>query len=177
MGIRSLIPTRDYLCSHIASNIPFTPIRMKALRALGINIGKNSNIFMKTEFIGATAITVGSNTVIGNHCNLDGRGGLSIGNNVNISSYTIIVSGSHAVQSMDFKGDVFPIVIEDYVWICTRATILPKVIIGKGAVVAAGSVVTRSIEPFTIVAGTPAKKIGERNPNLTYQIDYPASWI
>ena len=50
------------------------------------------------------------------------------------------------------------------------ALILHSVEIGEGAVVAAGAVVTKSIEPYTIVAGVPAKKIGERNKNLKYEM-------
>lgn len=51
--------------------------------------------------------------------------------------------------------------------------ILPGVTIGKGAVIAAGAVVTKDVEPYTIVGGVPARKIGERSPRLNYQItDY-----
>lgn len=58
--------------------------------------------------------------------------------------------------------------IDDYVWICTGATVCANVHIGEGAVIAAGAVVTNDIEPYTIVGGVPAKKIGERNKNLDY---------
>jgi acetyltransferase-like isoleucine patch superfamily enzyme len=54
------------------------------------------------------------------------------------------------------------VIIEDYVWICSRAIILPGVRIGKGAVVASGSVVTKDVEPWDVVGGVPAKKIAER---------------
>ncbi len=50
--------------------------------------------------------------------------------------------------------------------------ILPGITIGRGAVVAAGAIVTRDVPPFSIVAGAPAKEIGKRNPDLTYQIEY-----
>jgi maltose O-acetyltransferase len=64
------------------------------------------------------------------------------------------------------------VIIGDHVWIAYRAVILPGVTIGEGAVVAAGAVVTRDVEPFPIVAGVPAKKIGERNRNLDYQLHF-----
>lgn len=65
----------------------------------------------------------------------------------------------------------FQVIIKDYAWIGSNVIILPKVTIGKGAVVAAGSVVTKSVPDYTLVAGIPAKKIGERNQNLQYQFN------
>ena len=63
-------------------------------------------------------------------------------------------------------------VIEDYVWIASRATILPGVTIGKGAVVACGAVVTKDVEPMTVVGGVPARKIGERINLLEYELKH-----
>ena len=60
----------------------------------------------------------------------------------------------------DCKGG--PVVIEDYVWVSTRAMILPNVTVGRGAVIAAGAVVTRDVQAYTIVGGVPAKQIGVR---------------
>ena len=64
--------------------------------------------------------------------------------------------------------------IGDRVWIAYRATILPEVEIGEGAVIAAGAIVTTNVEPFTIVAGVPARKIGERSRELRYRLNYKA---
>jgi len=58
------------------------------------------------------------------------------------------------------------------VWIGYRAIILPGIIIGDGAVVGAGAVVTRDVAPYTIVAGSPAVKIGDRNRDLSYRLDF-----
>ena len=60
----------------------------------------------------------------------------------------------------------------DRVWIAYRAIILPGVTIGDSAVVGAGSIVTKDVEPFTIVAGNPVRSIKKRNPNLKYQLNY-----
>lgn len=57
-------------------------------------------------------------------------------------------------------------------WIASRVTILPGVTIGEGAVVAAGAIVTKDVEPYSIVAGVPAKRIGERNKNLEYTLNH-----
>lgn len=171
------VPTKDYLCDYVINQIPFHGLRMKHYRRLGVKIGAGSTLLMSIQMHEATSITIGEGTVINPHCYLDGRGGLKIGSNVNISSHVILVAGVHDIQDGDgFSGSVKPITIEDYVWLCTRCTILAGVTVGRGAVVAAGAVVTKSVEPNTVVAGVPAKKIGERNPNLNYQLVYPASW-
>jgi len=65
-----------------------------------------------------------------------------------------------------------PVVIEDYAWVATRAMILPGVTIGQGAVVAAGSVVTKDVEPKSIVAGNPARCIRERKGIQRYTLNY-----
>ena len=60
--------------------------------------------------------------------------------------------------------------IEDHVWIGTRATVLPGVRIGRGAVVAAGAVVTRDVAPLDIVAGVPARPVGRRSLDPAYRL-------
>jgi galactoside O-acetyltransferase len=62
-------------------------------------------------------------------------------------------------QRRDLKPSAQPVIIEDDVWIGTRAVILPGVRIGYGSVIAAGSVVTKDVPPMTVVAGIPAKPI------------------
>jgi len=61
-----------------------------------------------------------------------------------------------------------PVEIGDYAWVCSRSIILPGVKVGEGAVVACGAVVTKDVEPYTVVGGIPAKKIADRNKNLEY---------
>lgn len=100
---------------------------------------------------------------------MDARKGLSIGKNVTIAFDAIIWSLHHDYNSTDFRADGAPVAIEDYAWICSRAIILPGVRIGKGAVVASGAVVTKDVEPYTVVGGVPAKKIAERREDLDYK--------
>ena len=88
---------------------------------------------------------------------MGGEGGITIGNNVNISSFTIMLGGWHDLDDPTFAAELRPMVIEDYAWIATRATIMAGVRIGRGAVVAAGAVVTRDVPPYAVMAGVPAK--------------------
>jgi acetyltransferase-like isoleucine patch superfamily enzyme len=106
---------------------------------------------------------IGCNAVIG-----AGGGGIRIGNNVLIGQSVNMHSESHVIadaaalireQGISYKG----IVIEDNVWIGSKATILDGVVIGRGAVIGAGAVVTHSIPAQTIAVGVPAKIIASRD--------------
>lgn len=91
-----------------------------------------------------------------------------IGNDVMIAPYVYILHSGHNFESkeitMRFQGEKFypKTIIEDDVWIGARSIINAGKKIGKGAIVAAGSVVTRDVEPYTIVGGNPAKTIKKR---------------
>lgn len=82
----------------------------------------------------------------------------------------------HDPQDPYFRAQGAPVIIEDYAWISCRVTIMPGVTIGKGAVVAAGAVVTKDVPPYAIVAGVPAKIIGERTKDLRYTLRFHKSF-
>lgn len=148
--------------------IPFHSIRNLKYRFFGIKIGKGSTLHMWANFFNPKNIEIGEDTIIGDHAFLDGRDKLKIGSHVDIASSVMIYNSEHDLSKEDFSAIVAPVKIEDYVFIGPRVIIMPGVKIGKGAVVAGGAVVTRDVEPFTIVGGVPAKPIGERktkNPN------------
>jgi len=101
---------------------------------------------------------------------------ISIGSGVCVNDETQILSASHDVMSPTWDTVTAPISIEDHAWVAVRCLILPGVTIGEGAVVGAGSVVTKDVAPFSIVAGNPAKPILKRRAgNLKYSpVDYVA---
>ena len=142
--------------------IPSHTIRNFCYRQSGIKIGRDSTIHMWARFFQPKNIVIGEDTIIGDHVFLDGRTSLKIGDHVAIASQVLIYNSEHNVHSDDMRPVEEPIEIGDYVFIGPRAIVLPGVKIGKGAVVAAGAVVTKDVEPFGIVGGVPAKKIGER---------------
>jgi maltose O-acetyltransferase len=81
-----------------------------------------------------------------------------IGRNVAIGNYVLIMdSDFHAVNDHRESGKSAPVIIEDDAWIAARVTILKGVRIGKGAVIAAGAVVTKDVSPRTLVGGVPAR--------------------
>ncbi|HUX44747.1 MAG TPA: acyltransferase [Terracidiphilus sp.] len=117
-------------------------------------------------------LSIGVNSVVGDHAILDARGGLSIGANVLLSSQVAIWTGQHDWQSPEFGYVSGPVEIGDHAWLSFRCVLLPGVTIGEGAVVAAGALVTKSVPPYALVGGVPAKVIGERSRDLQYQLGY-----
>ena len=109
-------------------------------------------------------IKIGYNLFLNRGVNIVARANIEIGDNVIIGPYTVINSGSHNYGDRqklirDQGHKALPIVIKNNVFIGGNAFILPGVTIGEGAVVGAGAVVTKSVEPYTVVAGVPAKVI------------------
>lgn len=148
--------------------VPSQALRHAGYRASGMRIGPGTVIYHGCEVRAPRAVRIGAHTSIGDHAILDGRGGLTIGDSVNFSTGVWVWTAEHDVNAVDFAYTSAPVVIEDYAWVSCRAVILPGVTVGKGAVVAAGAVVTKSVAPYDIVGGVPAKKIGERSRDLSY---------
>lgn len=146
----------------ILGYIPFHSIRLAIFRLAGVTIGRQSTIHIGCRFYQPKNITVGEGTIIGDHATLDGRAPLTIGNHVDMASGVWIYNSQHDIHAQDMRPIEAPVTIEDYVFIGPRAIILPGVTIGKGAVVAAGAVVTKNVPPRAIVGGIPAQVIGER---------------
>lgn len=156
------------------SHIPSHLVRKVFYRLAGMKIGKGSTIHMWANFFEPNGIKIGEDTIIGDHAFLDGRAPLAIGNHVDIASSVMIYNSEHDLEKDDFSARTEPVEIGDYVFIGPRAIILPGVKVGKGAVVAAGAVVTKDVPDFAIVGGVPAKVIGERkNKNPNYYLGRP----
>ena len=167
-----------YFNNYILSYIPLHSLRKCFyVSFLGFEIGVGSNIFMGAWFDTKKNFRIGKNSIINQKCRLDNRGGLTIGDNVSISAEVCILTADHDLQSPLFIGRCRPVTIEDYVFVGTRAIVLPGVTLGKGCAVAAGAVVTKDVEPFTIVGGVPARHIGNRNEGLNYECYYPRSFF
>jgi len=135
-------------------------------------IGKNSTIFLSCRFDTSSGLELRNNVTISPRCRIDSRGTITVGEHVAISEDVIILTGDHNVKSGKFEGRNRAVVIKDYAWVGTRAMILPGVTLNEGAVIAAGAVVSKSVPAFEIWGGVPAKKIGERDKELSYTVDY-----
>ncbi len=135
----------------------------------GIRIGSNTEILH-----GCYLATYGGQIEIGNNCSINpytilyGHGkGLKIGDNVLIAGHCLIIPSNHIFNDkntpINKQGETSKgIIIEDDVWIAAGCKVLDGVTIRKGTIVAAGSVVNKSTEPYSIVGGVPAKLIKYR---------------
>lgn len=158
-----------WLLNNVVAYIPFWWIRRAFYRLTGWEIGSGSQLNMRLYVVGPGKFSIGRYSHVNPSCLIDYRGGIEIGSCVSISHRVMLITGGHDVQSVDFRQVDLPIQIGDHVWIGAGATVLKGVSIGEGAVVGAGAVVTKDVAPFTIVAGVPAKPIGERPRNLDYK--------
>ena len=137
----------------------------------GVKIGKGSTIHTYCRFYNPKNISIGKDSIVGEFCVLDGRDKLTIGNHVDIASGVMIYNSEHDMNDRYFSPIIAPVEIDDYVFIGPRVIILPGVKVGKGAIVAAGAVVTKDVPPFAVVGGVPAKIIGERREKeLNYSL-------
>lgn len=141
-------------------------------RFLRVQIGEHSSVHWRTVFYRPHGVVIGEHSIIGNDVFLDGRRGIRIGANVNIGGHVQIFTMEHDPDSDTFAATGGEVRIGDLAYVGSRATILPGVVIGRGAVVAAGAVVTKDVGEGLIVGGVPAKVIRKRESALKYRLDY-----
>jgi acetyltransferase-like isoleucine patch superfamily enzyme len=169
--VRSHLAAAAY--NAVVTFIPSHAVRQTFLRAAGMRIGRQVGMLRGAKVTRPDQIEVGDHCIIGFDCFLGGEGRLFIGNNVNIASFSVLLGGRHDINDPAFTAVLRPTVIEDYAWVATRVTITSGVRIGRGAVVGAGAVVMRDVAPYTVVAGVPARVIGERRPDAcAYELNY-----
>ncbi len=136
-----------------------------------VSIGKYAIIRPSNLYGGA----IGEGLVIGDHSNIGPysymgcSGKITIGNHVMMGPRVSIYAENHvfdnpAILMKDQGVEKKEVIIEDDCWLAANSIILAGVTIGKGSVVAAGSVVTDDVAPYSVVAGVPAKFIKSRKP-------------
>ena len=157
----------------IAKHLPLSDSRVnlggKALRRACAKMvlpqcGEDVNIERGAQF--AWDLQIGDHSGVGVNALISAS--VTIGNDVMMGPECMIFTSNHGMDDLtepmwrqEFSKPR-PVVIEDDVWIGARVIILPGVRVGKGSVIGAGSVVTKDVEPYSIVGGNPARKIGSR---------------
>jgi acetyltransferase-like isoleucine patch superfamily enzyme len=151
---------------------------LSALSSEGITLGRNVTIARHAVLTctGVLArigigIRIGDRSAVGAYSFLGGQGGITIGDDVIMGPNVRIFSENHRFQDFDTPiraqgEDRAPVSISNDCWIGAGATIVAGVMIGTGSVVAAGAVVTKSVPPFSVVAGVPARVVSSRRPEV-----------
>ena len=133
----------------------------------GFVSGSGTRVLAHVTIYHPGRLTMGRNVGISSHTQMNAGGGIVIGDDVLIGPGVLIWSQNHQFGSLEVPishqdYDSAKVTIEQGSWLAAGVIVLPGVRIAQGTVVAAGAVVTRSTEPFSIVAGVPAKPIGTR---------------
>jgi acetyltransferase-like isoleucine patch superfamily enzyme len=151
--------------------LPFV-IRYPLYKLMFAKLGTDVHIDFKTYFRFPKQISIGSHISINRGCQFFAgfhakNAKIILHDNVIIGPEVIFFAAGHDYASLKLPDNGAPITVHSHVWIGGRSTILQGVTIGEGAVVGAGSVVTKDVAPYTIVAGVPAKFIKKREFNDT----------
>src|SRR5437899_1008932 len=178
--MKLLLQLLRYVTNNLIAIFPSATVRHLWYRHVnGLEIGEASMVVTRAYLYtgigrrnGRPGIAIGKHTLISRGCCLDGRGGLRIGDNVSISPEVCLLTAQHDKNDPYFSEEFGPIEIEDYAWLGSTALVLPGVKIGRGAVVAAGAVVTKDVAPYQIVGGVPARFLGMRSRDLCYELNY-----
>lgn len=146
--------------------LPCSGFKRWLLRCFGASLGHGAVIKPHVRIKYPWRLRLGNHCWIGEDAWIDNLADVEIGNDVCLSQGVYLCTGSHDHRQPAFDLITRPIVIEDQVWVAARALVLPGVRIGRGAVIAAGTVVTDDVAPAAIMGGCPASVIGDRNPAL-----------
>jgi putative colanic acid biosynthesis acetyltransferase WcaF len=141
---------------------PFYGIKRWLLRVFGATVGRAVVIKPHVRIKFPWRCAIGNDCWIGEDVWIDNLAAVRIANDVCLSQAVYLCTGSHDHRNVTFDLIVKPIVIEEQAWIAARSMVLQGVTIGRGAVVAAGSLVTGDVPSGVIAAGCPCRVIGER---------------
>jgi len=152
-----------YAYNFWVTNTPSRTLRSIYLKSWLGKLGFKTGVQMGCRFLNGRKVFLGDRNVINFGCLFDGRHfSIRTGSNVSIGPEATILTLGHDPRSPTFADRGGDVDIGDRAWIGYRAIILPGVNIGEGAVVGAGALVTKDVDPYAIVVGNPARKIGER---------------
>ena len=145
----------------------FNFIKANFIRIQGGKVGSRVTFYPGIKINPARSIVLGNHVDLAWGVIITTKGGVEIGDRTMIGYNSQIISANHRIPPQG--GPIFnagheskKVIIGRDVWIGAGAIILPGISIGEGAIVAAGSVVTKDVSPFTVVGGNPAKLIKER---------------
>lgn len=165
IGIPIVTFLRGWFLNRVVATLPFDGWRYFYYRRVcGLRLGRTSTLWTGAQFTGDALDRI----AIGEHCSIGydsfwvAGAAITLEDRVVTGHRVEFYTSDHDPDDPSFRRRDAPIVVQTEAWIGSRAIILKGVTIGRGAVVAAGSIVTHDVEPFTIVGGSPARPIRRR---------------
>ena len=146
------------LCFKLNHTLPLTPEYTELVNQLFGEFGEGSRLMTPTTVVGGKNVKIGRRVSIMNNSLFMSAGGITIEDDVQVAANAQLISNNHDPQVRQILT-CKPVVLKRNCWIGAGATILPGVTVGENAIVGAGSVVTKDVEPNTAVAGNPARLI------------------
>lgn len=136
--------------------MPYNKMRTLWLRIFGAKMGRCCHVYPSVRIYAPWNLTLGEWTCIGPRVEIYDKGPIRIGSETVISQDAYLCTASHDISDPHMSLVTKPIIIGDHVWVAAKATVLPCVKIGDGAVIGACSVVTKDVLPWKVAAGNPA---------------------
>lgn len=164
-----LFNTYSYLYNllYLALEVLPQPVRRLVFKLVFKKLGRGGLIDYRTYFRYPSKISIGDNSFINHYCAFYGSSlqgvEIVIGNNVALGPHVKILTATHDYSDFYLKDVAATVVVGDNVWVGGGSIILPGVTLGEGAVIGAGSVVTKDVEPYMIAVGNPARVIKARD--------------
>lgn len=153
-----------WLLSIRCSPVPLFRWRRTVLRFMGAQLGAPVHIYPSTRIWAPWNLQVDSMATLGRDVEIYNPAPIRIGHHCIVSQGAYLCGASHDYNDPTFPLISKPIELGPYSWVCARAIVLPGVRIGEGAVLAAGSVATKDLEPWTVYGGNPARPLKARTP-------------
>lgn len=136
--------------------------RLFILKCFGAKAGKGCVVYPSCKIWAPWNLEMGDYVCLAEDVDCYTVAPIKLGNKVSVSQRSFLCSASHDISDVNRPLTFAPIVIRDFSWIAAQAFVGPGVTIGEGAVVGACAVVTKDVEPWTVVAGNPARVIKKR---------------
>jgi len=162
-----IILYREIIMSLFKKFILYIKYRKKQFQFIGKNVEYKN---LHSKFLYSKNISLGHNSKILDYAYFDGAGGIIIGECTIIAPECTIITSNHNynennIEMLPFNNELImkSVTIEEFCWIGRNVMVMPGVIIGRGSVVAAGSVVTKNVGAYSVVGGNPAKLIKLRD--------------
>jgi putative colanic acid biosynthesis acetyltransferase WcaF len=132
------------------------------LRCFGATIGAQVHIYPTTRILFPWRFRIGDWSAVAGHVLIYNPGEVVLGRSVTVSHGAHLCAGSHDYRRSDLPLLKLPIQVGNEAWLCADCFVGPGVRIGEGAVIGARAVIIRPVEPWTVVAGNPARTVGIR---------------